>query len=117
VNRRNAPAIIARDAWSETHPDVHAFWPRLADYQIDNNTQQSSWWLRDGSFLRLKTAELGYSLPAFFKKFKLEGSRIYLNGENLFLISAFKMWDPEMGGKGLDYPINRRFNIGLQIAF
>jgi TonB-linked SusC/RagA family outer membrane protein len=117
VNRRNAPAIIARDAWSETHPDVHAFWPRLADYQVANNLQPSSWWLRDGSFIRLKTLEVGYTLPAFFEKFKIAGSRVYLSGENIFLISAFKMWDPELGGNGLNYPINRRFNIGLQLLF
>src|SRR5690606_36958515 len=42
VNRRNAPEIIARDSWSETNPDVHAFWPRLATYQVSNNIQQSS---------------------------------------------------------------------------
>jgi hypothetical protein len=117
VNRRNAPAIIARDSWSETHPDVHAFWPRLADYQINNNIQASSWWLRDGSFMRLKTVELGYTLPAFLRKFNLEGCRLYLSGENLFLISAFKLWDPEMRGNGLSYPINRRFNAGLQVTF
>jgi TonB-linked SusC/RagA family outer membrane protein len=117
VNRRNAPAIIARDSWSETHPDVHAFWPRLADYQISNNVQQSSWWLRDGSFVRMKTAELGYTFPVFFKNIKSERSRIYVSGENLFLISAFKMWDPEVRGNGLNYPLNRRFNVGLQITF
>jgi TonB-linked SusC/RagA family outer membrane protein len=117
VNRRNAPAIIARDSWSETHPDVHAFWPRLADYQVGNNLQQSSWWLRDGSFLRLKTAELGYTLPSFIKKFKSQGCRIYISGENLFILSAFKLWDPEVGGNGLGYPINRRFNAGMQLTF
>jgi len=118
VNRRNAPAIIARDSWSETHPDVHAFWPRLADYQVDNNLQQSSWWLRDGSFLRLKTLEVGYSLPEkVTAKFLSTGCRFYLITENLFTISAFKLWDPELGGNGLNYPLNRRFNAGIQITF
>jgi hypothetical protein len=117
VNRRNAPAIIALDSWSEMNPDVHAFWPRLADYQVSNNIQNSSWWLRDGSFLRLKTMELGYTLPSSFKKFNLQGARIYVSGENLFLVSAFKLWDPEMGGNGLGYPINRRFNVGLNLTF
>jgi TonB-linked SusC/RagA family outer membrane protein len=116
VDRRNAPAIIARDSWSETNPDIHAFWPRLATYQVANNIQPSTWWLRDGSFMRLKTLELGYS-PDFIKHFGITGARLYLSGENLLYISSFKMWDPEMGGNGLAYPINRRFNLGLQLTF
>jgi TonB-linked SusC/RagA family outer membrane protein len=116
INRRNAPEIVARDSWSETHPDVHAFWPRLATYQVSNNVQQSSWWLREGSFVRLKTLELGYTIPKV-DRLKMSNARIYFSGENLFSISAFKLWDPEMGGNGLAYPINRRFNIGLQLNF
>lgn len=116
VNRRNAPAIIARDSWSETNPDVHAFWPRLAVYQVNNNIQPSTWWLRDGSFIRLKTVEMGYNL-SFLKIIGITGGRIYISGENLFYFSSFKLWDPEMGGNGLDYPINKRFNIGFQLTF
>ncbi|GHT68022.1 SusC/RagA family TonB-linked outer membrane protein [Bacteroidia bacterium] len=116
VNRRNAPAIIARDSWSETNPDIHAFWPRLAVYQVNNNIQPSTWWLREGGFMRLKTVEAGYNLD-FIKYCGISGGRIYINGENLFYISPFKMWDPEMGGYGLAYPINRRFNLGIQLTF
>jgi TonB-linked SusC/RagA family outer membrane protein len=116
VNRRNAPAIVARDSWSETNPDVHAFWPRLSTRQVDNNTRQSSWWLRDGSFLRLKTVEMGYNLPGI-QKIHMQSSRIYLSIENLFYLSTFKLWDPEVGGNGLGYPLNRRFNIGIQLSF
>jgi TonB-linked SusC/RagA family outer membrane protein len=116
INRRNAPAIVARDSWSESHPDIHAFWPRLAPYEIPNNTQQSSWWLREGSFVRLKTVELGYSLPGI-AKIGLKSSRVYFSGENLFYFSVFKLWDPEVGGNGLGYPINRRFNVGIQLSF
>ncbi|MDR3245702.1 MAG: TonB-dependent receptor [Prevotellaceae bacterium] len=116
VNRRNAPAIVARDSWSESHPDVHAFWPRLSPEQITNNIQQSSWWLRDGSFIRLKSVETGYNLPGI-QKIHLQSTRIYLSMENLFYVSAFKLWDPEVGGNGLGYPINRRFNVGLMLSF
>lgn len=116
VNRRNAPEIVARDSWSETNPDVHAFWPRLATYQIDNNTQQSSWWLREGGFIRLKTIELGYNVP-LAKRLGLQTLRVYFMGENIFSISPFKLWDTEMGGNGLAYPLNRRFNIGAQVNF
>jgi TonB-linked SusC/RagA family outer membrane protein len=115
-NRRNAPAIVARDSWSETNPDVHAFWPRLSTQPVKNNTQRSTWWLRDGSFLRLKTVEMGYSLPGI-QRIHMQSSRIYLSVENLLYFSAFKLWDPEVGGNGLGYPLNRRFNIGIQLSF
>jgi TonB-linked SusC/RagA family outer membrane protein len=116
VDRRNAPAIVARDSWSESHPDVHAFWPRLSPENIGNNTKQSTWWLRDGAFMRLKSLEMGYNLPGI-QRIHLQSSRIYLSMENLFYFSAFKLWDPEVGGNGLGYPLNRRFNIGLQLSF
>ncbi|GHT23165.1 SusC/RagA family TonB-linked outer membrane protein [Bacteroidia bacterium] len=115
-NRRNALAIVARGSWSETNPDVHAFWPRLSVDEVQNNTQQSSWWLRDGSFVRLKTVEAGYNFNSI-KKIGLENIRVYFSAENLFVISPFKQWDPEMGGNGMGYPLNRRFNVGLQLAF
>jgi TonB-linked SusC/RagA family outer membrane protein len=116
VGQRNALPIIARDYWSETDPNPHAFWPRLSTNTYDNNTQQSSWWLRDASFLRLKTLEIGYNLPGF-DKIGLKASRIYFSSENLFVLSSFKLWDPEMGSNGLNYPPNKRFNIGIQLSF
>lgn len=116
ANRRNALAIIAKDHWSETNPNVHAFWPRLSTNPLDNNIQQSSWWLRDGSFLRLKSLEAGYS-PGWAKRLGLkQGSRIYVSTVNLFVFSPFKLWDPEMGRTGLGYPPNKRYNVGIQIS-
>jgi TonB-linked SusC/RagA family outer membrane protein len=116
ANRRNALSIIARDSWTEDNPNVHAFWPRLSTDPLKNNTQQSSWWLRDGSFMRLKTVELGYSLPGI-EKIAVQSCRIYASVENVFVISPFKLWDPEMGSGGLGYPLNRRFNVGIQLSF
>ena len=115
-NRRNALQVVANDYWTETNPNVHAFWPRLSIAPSENNTVQSTWWLRDGKFLRLKTIEMGYTLPEI-NKIGMKSCRFYLNAENLFRISPFKMWDPEMGGNGLAYPINRRFNIGVHLSF
>lgn len=115
-NRRNALKIVADDYYSESNPNVHAFWPRLSTTTLANNTQMSTWWLRNGSFMRLKSLEIGYTFPKF-KAIGMESARIYFTGENLFIISPFKMWDPEMGGNGLGYPINRRFNIGFQLNF
>ncbi|GAP73033.1 TonB-dependent receptor [Candidatus Symbiothrix dinenymphae] len=116
-DRRNALAMVTRGAWTELNPDVHAFWPRLSTEPIENNTQLSSWWLRDGSFLRLKTVEAGYNFSKGIQKIGLENIRAYLSIENLFVISPFKQWDPEMGGNGMGYPLNRRFNVGIQLSF
>jgi TonB-linked SusC/RagA family outer membrane protein len=115
VDQRNALAIVARDAWTETDPDVHSFWPRLSTTTLQNNMVNSSWWIRDGSLLRLKTLEFGYNLPNFAKT--IQNVRIYATAENLFRLSRFKLWDPEMGGNGMQYPINRRFQVGLYVNF
>ena len=63
VNERNALNVIADNHWSINNPDPNAFWPRLSTYSIANNEQQSTWWQRDGDFLRLKNIEIGYTFP------------------------------------------------------
>lgn len=105
----------ADDHWSEDNQNLYALWPRLSTTSVgnDNNSQKSTWFMRDGSFLRLKSVEIGYSVPKFIGS-KL---RIYLSGTNLLVFSKFKLWDPEMGGNGLGYPIQRVFNIGLNLSF
>jgi TonB-linked SusC/RagA family outer membrane protein len=104
--------------WSETHQDMYAVWPRLSYTSNLNNTQSSTWFLRDGSFLRLKQVELGYTIPGEWqKKLRLSTFRIYVSGTNLLLFSNFKLWDAEMAGNGLGYPIQRVFNIGINLTF
>ena len=108
----------ANDHWSENDRDLYAAWPRLSDQLIDNNNRNSTWWLRDGSFLRLKSLEIGYSInEEIIEKIKLESARIYLSTTNLFTISKFKIWDVEMGGNGLGYPLQRGINLGLNMNF
>jgi TonB-linked SusC/RagA family outer membrane protein len=104
--------------WSEQDKDVHALWPRLSASVVDNNMKTSTWFMHDGSFLRLKSVEIGYSFPQkWIEKAKMQTLRFYASGSNLFVISAFKMWDPEMAGDGLKYPLQRIFNIGVNIDF
>jgi TonB-linked SusC/RagA family outer membrane protein len=104
--------------WSEQDRDIHALWPRLSDKPIDNNLYKSTWWMHDGSFLRLKTMEAGYTFPVrWIEKIGMRGLRLYVNGSNLFVLSAFKMWDPEMAGNGLAYPLQRVFNVGVNVDF
>jgi TonB-linked SusC/RagA family outer membrane protein len=116
VNHRNALEIVARDYWTETNPNIHAFWPRLSVTPLENNTKNSSWWLRNGTFMRLKQVELGYNIQRI-DKLLLQSGRIYFSVENVFYVSTFKLWDPEMGSNGRGYPPNRRFNIGLLLQF
>jgi hypothetical protein len=74
--------------------------------------------MRDGAFLRLKSIEFGYTLPEKITKIlSLSNLRLYASGINLYTFSKFKLWDPEMGGRGLDYPIQKTANVGLQITF
>ncbi|MFV0418393.1 MAG: SusC/RagA family TonB-linked outer membrane protein [Dysgonomonas sp.] len=104
--------------WSEDNRDIYALWPRLSSEIVENNTQRSTWFMRDGSFLRLKSAEIGYTLPkSLSHKWNIASLRIYLSGINLLTFSKFKMWDVEMGGNGLGYPVQKVYNIGLNLSF
>lgn len=104
--------------WSEDNRNLYALWPRLSQTVISNNAQTSTWFMRNGAFLRLKSIEVGYTLPAkIISKAKLTNLRLYFSGTNLFTFSKFKLWDPEMGGNGLGYPIQKVFNFGVQASF
>lgn len=106
----------ADNHWSEDNQDLYALWPRLTILESGNNDQPSTWWLRNGSFLRLKQLEFGYTLPdRILGRFNARSTRIYFNGVNLFTWSKFRLWDPELGGNAFNYPIQRVYNIGLQI--
>jgi len=108
----------ADNYWSEENRNIYALWPRLSSEVVENNTQRSTWFLRDGSFLRLKSAELGYTIPkSLSKKWNIASLRIYLSGTNLLTFSKFDMWDVEMGGNGLGYPVQKVYNIGLNLSF
>jgi TonB-linked SusC/RagA family outer membrane protein len=109
---------IADNYWSESNRNPYAFWPRLSTYSITNNNQTSTWWMQDATFIRLKSAEFGYSLPKrFTQKIYMTNCRFYLSGTNLLTWSRFKLWDPEMAGNGLGYPLQRVINVGLNLNF
>jgi hypothetical protein len=74
--------------------------------------------MRDGSFLRLKSLEFGYKIPDnYMKKLNVANMRLYFSGINLLTFSKFKLWDPEMAGDGMKYPIQKVLNIGIQLSF
>lgn len=118
VNNTQLLKAYADSHWSEDNRDIYALYPRYSAYQNNNNTQVSTWWMRDGSFLRLKQLEIGYALPMkLTQKYHIESLRFYLQCNNLLSWSKFKLWDPELAGDGLNYPIQRTFNIGLNVTF
>ena len=106
--RRNVMQWIVDDHWSPDNQNVDAGYPRLTQIDHGNNTVGSSYWLRDASFLKLKNAEVGYSI---------KNMRFYVSGSNLLTFSNFKLWDPEQGGgSGLSYPTTRVINLGFQMT-
>ena len=109
TGERNVLQFIADDYWSESNPNPEAAYPRLdvlAANGSHNNTVSSSYWMRDGSYLRLKNAEIGY---------RFSFGRLYINGSNLLTFSPFKNWDPELAWNS--YPLQRTFNLGVQFNF
>lgn len=115
-NQNGLLDVIAKDHWSEDNQNIYAFWPRLSPTTNANNTQPSTWWLRNGAFLRLKQVEAAYNLNTKgLQRLHISGLRIYFNANNLFKISTFKLWDPEQGSNGLGYPVQKVFNMGVRL--
>ncbi len=115
----NAYAKNITDTYSEENPDPYAFWPRFTYGPNLNNYRASTWWKKDMSFLRCKTLELGYTLDfKWLKRLYVKNLRVYVSASNLFCLSGWKLWDPELGtGDGLKYPMNRSYQFGLDINF
>ncbi|RZM23044.1 MAG: TonB-dependent receptor [Pedobacter sp.] len=104
--------------WSEENRNLYALWPRLSQNVNWNNAQPSTWFMRNQAFVRLKSVEMGYTLPkSLVDRINIANARVYLNGLNLMSISNFKLWDVEMGGNGLGYPVQMTMNIGLNVSF
>lgn len=107
--RRNVLQWIADDYWSKDNQNIHARYPRLTQENNNHSMAASDFWLRDASFLKLKNLEIGYNF---------KNARVYFSATNLATFSKFKLWDPEMGGgSGMSYPLQRTFNLGLQLTF
>lgn len=109
------------DRWTAENPRQDVTYPRLhVGYGNSINDEPSTWWLRDGSFLRLKNAEIGYVLPEkALKTLRISGLRIYLLGENLAVFDHIKFWDPEQGNRnrGVSYPMSHSFTLGVELDF
>lgn len=109
------------DRWTPENPSQSAKWPRL-DYGLASNPEnytESTFWLHSGAYLRLKTLDLSYNIPArFVKKLGLSNMRVYLQGYNLLTFTKFDMWDVELGAcDGTQYPNTKSLNIGFNFSF
>ena len=118
------------DPWSSTNTNGKD--PRLAvdvpgDPEVSlNNMAQTSRWLEDGSYVRLRNVEIGYSFsPNTLKKAGITNAHIYISGQNLLTITKYKGMDPDVQGTGIitrgfdagNWPSGRIISIGLQFGF
>lgn len=107
---RNVLAFIADDYWSEENNNPNAAYPRITEEFNENNHVASSWWLRNGAFLRLKDVEAGYTINKYV--------RAYIMAQNLLTFSEFDLWDPETASSnGLRYPTQKNITIGFNFSF
>jgi TonB-linked SusC/RagA family outer membrane protein len=113
----SSATIDALDYW--TPNNLNAEYPRITTQPTSNNTQGSSWWIRNGSYLRLKTGQLGYTLPAsVIKNLHLQVIRFYVSGQNMLTFSHIKNFDPEISASnGQYYPQQKVVSVGLSVTF
>lgn len=111
------PWTIYRDYWTPENPD--AKWPRLYNYNGNQfNFQCSDKWLQDGSYLRLKNIQLGYTLP--LQKLHIDKCRIYVAGQDVWEhTNMMSVYDPEAGNQTSSnyYPFFRTWTVGLNVTF
>lgn len=123
MERAALNADLYDHVWKSTNTaeqNAGAIYPRLALASAPgavNNSQTSTWWLRNGSFMRLKNVEIGYTMPReLLDKTFIKSLRFYVSGNNLLTFSDFKLWDPEKGnGDGSGYPLNRVISVGFTL--
>lgn len=110
--------------WTPTNTNTNI--PRLDAADYNNNNRLSDRYVENGSYLRLRNAQIGYTLPSsWVKKAMLQNVRVYLSGQNLFTISSYSGIDPEVGqsaslSRGIDYgiyPQSRVITGGINVTF
>ncbi|WP_163325417.1 SusC/RagA family TonB-linked outer membrane protein [Draconibacterium mangrovi] len=125
VGNNNISQHYYDNRWTATNQD--ALYPRLTTESNENNEQNSTIWLQDRSYLKLRSAEIYYNLPEqLVNKVKLDNAKIFVRGYNLFSIDKVDLGDPETLGKrdmnddestGISYPLYRTINLGVKISF
>ena len=115
---------VARDHYfydpndpSDPRTNLNGYFPRLTYGTDVNNRLPSDYWEYKGDWLKLKTIQLGYTLPRnLTRKARIEGFRVFLSGENILTLTSYPGLDPEIGA-AIGYPLMRQFTLGGQITF
>ncbi|HTF27995.1 MAG TPA: hypothetical protein VK625_04075, partial [Flavitalea sp.] len=105
------------NSWTPENPNAKH--PRITNAPTTNNSQQSSWWMTNVSYLRLKSATLAYIIPSFImNKIKLQGARIFVSGQNILTFTKMINYDPEGAGAYSNlYPQQKVISAGLNVTF
>lgn len=113
----NTPYYLVENSWTPEH--TNAKYPRLGIEGRDNGGKFSSWWIKDGTYLRLKTAQIGYTLPKnITNKIGFGKIRAYVSGSNLLTFCGLDYLDPEMPSVNQGYyPQQRTYEFGLNLTF
>lgn len=111
----------ALNRWTADNPyNQNVLYPRMHSTKFDHNNQKSTWWYRNGSFLRLKNVEFGYDFSKqMIRKIRMSNLRLFVQGTNLAVWDHIGLWDPELGNSnsGSTYPICGTWTIGLEVTF
>lgn len=114
-NNSNSTYEYYNNRW--TPDNQGAKYPRANQSPSSNNTQSSDFWIVQTSYLRLRTASIGYTLPVnVSQKIGMKNLRIYATGENVFTASNLKFTDPQTNGE-TGYPLMRTFSFGFNASF
>ena len=109
------------ERWTTENNNPSARYPRLTPAPIANNTMASDYWLRDGTYLRIKTLQVGYSIPSnLLQKVNIKALRVYLSGQNLatWVKDRLMTFDPEAyNDRGSFYPQAKVYSVGLKLTF
>lgn len=113
----NPPKYLAEGSW--TPENTNAEYPRLSTQTSSNNAAISDFWKRDASYVRLKNAQIGLTIPRkVITKVKLESLRLYMSGTNLLTFSKLKYIDPEAPSVNNGYyPQQRVYSFGVNVTF
>jgi hypothetical protein len=115
----NIPLWMYDNRWTPENAE-NATMPRAFYHRSESyNSVPSDFWLKDASFIRLKTLELAYNLPArIVSRIACSNARIYISGFNLLLFDKIKNYDPEIvNDLGVFYPATKVYNMGIRVTF